>query len=123
MDDKGRKTQLVVIRRSPYGNILARASLDAALSAAAFDQPVNALFLGEGVLQLLPEQESAPISVRNIARLIASLPLYDIATLYVDAGALSQYAISPEELPTSCKVLDNRAIHALMADHDHLLGF
>ena len=123
MDDKGRKSQLVVIRRSPYGNSLAKASLDAALSAAAFDQPVNVLFLGEGVLQLLPEQESAPIAVRNIAKLIASLPLYDIATVHVDAEALSRYAISSEDLPAGSTVLDNGAIRALIADHDHVLGF
>jgi tRNA 2-thiouridine synthesizing protein C len=123
MDDKGRKSQLVVIRRSPYGNSLARASLDAALSAAAFDQPVNVLFLGEGVLQLLPEQESAPIAVRNIAKLIASLPLYDIATVHVDAEALTRYAISSEDLPEGSTVLDNGAIRALIADHDHVLGF
>ena len=68
----------MVVRHSPYGSSLARASLDVALAAAAFEQPVKLLFMGDGVLQLLPEQDSRAIGQKNIGRLLSSLPLYDI---------------------------------------------
>lgn len=123
MVDKANKRQLVVIRQTPYGNSLARAALDAALTAAAFEQPVSLLFLGDGVLQLLPTQDSTVINTRNIAKLIASLPLYDIETLHVDASALIRYSIAAQDLPQNLKLLDTADIHQLITEHDHVLSF
>lgn len=118
-----RKRLLLLIRHSPYGSSLARASLDVALAAAAFDQPVSLLFTGDGVLQLLPDQDSAALGVKNPGRLLASLPLYDIEQVYVDAEAAARYQIDLNAAPVSARALDRRAISALVEQHDHLLGF
>jgi len=118
-----RKSLLVVVRHSPYGSSLARASLDVALAAAAFEQAVNLLFMGDGVLQLLPEQDSQAIGVKNIGRLLSSLPLYDIDMVYVDAEAAARLAIDLDSAPLPAQALDGQEIHQLMASADHLLGF
>ena len=118
-----RKNLLVVVRRSPYGSSLARASLDVALAAAAFEQPVQLLFMGDGVLQLLAEQESQAIGTKNIGRLLASLPLYDIKRVYVDAEAATRYAIDLASAPVATQKLNGAEIRELMANCDHLLGF
>jgi tRNA 2-thiouridine synthesizing protein C len=123
MNTKLSKSQLIVIRRTPYGNSLARASLDAALAAAVFDQAVTLLFLGEGVLQLLPAQDSTAVGARNVAKLLDSLPLYDIETVYVDATALARFAISSGDLQREVKLLNETEIHQLMSQHDHVMGF
>ena len=62
------KSLLLLIRHSPYGSSLARASIDVALAAAAFDQAVSLLFVGDGVLQLLPEQRTEQQGVQNQER-------------------------------------------------------
>ena len=123
MNTKLSKSQLIVIRRTPYGNSLARASLDAALAAAVFDQAVDLLFLGEGVLQLLPAQDSTAVGARNVAKLLDSLPLYDIETVYVDATALARFAISSKDLQREVTLLNETEIHQLMSQHDHVMGF
>ena len=123
MSSSAKKSQLVVIRQTPYGSSLARAALDAALAAAAFDQAVTVLFLGDGVLQLLPDQDSAAINAKNIGKLIASMPLYDIENIYVDATALARCAVQVEDLPQAVTLMDDAAIHQLITDHDHVLGF
>ena len=123
MNTKLSKSQLIVMRRTPYGNSLARASLDAALAAAVFDQAVTLLFLGEGVLQLLPAQDSTAVGARNVAKLLDSLPLYDIETVYVDATALARFAISSGDLQREVKLLNETEIHQLMSQHDHVMGF
>ena len=48
MSDAARKRALVIIRHSPYGSSLGRAALDTALAMAAFEQPVDILFMGDG---------------------------------------------------------------------------
>lgn len=120
-DDK--KKLLVVIRHSPYGSSLAKAALDLGLAAAAFEQVVDLLFLGDGVLQLLPDQNSHVLGVKNIGRQLASLPLYDIDSVYVDAHAAASYHLDLEKAPVAARPLDASEMQQLMASADHLLGF
>jgi tRNA 2-thiouridine synthesizing protein C len=51
------KRLLVIMRHSPYGSSIARASIDTVLAMAVFEQPVSLLFAGDGALQLLPGQD------------------------------------------------------------------
>ena len=114
---------LVIVRHSPYGSSLARTSLEVALSSATFDQEVALLFMGDGVLHLLPEQDSSAIGVRNIAKLIASFPLYELDNLYADEAALRQYGLSLQQLPRKLQGVDDEAMHQLLCQYDHCLGF
>ena len=123
MDAAPKKSQLVVVRSTPYGHSLARASLDVALAAAAYDQDVNVLFMGDGVLHLLPTQNSSVIQTRNVSKLIASFPLYDIEKIYVDATALARFSIQSADLPQAIELLEDAAIHQLIDTHDHVMGF
>tara|TARA_R110002110_G_scaffold405550_1_gene624771 strand:+ start:33680 stop:34060 length:381 start_codon:yes stop_codon:yes gene_type:complete len=118
-----RKSILVVSRHAHPGSSLPRSALDTALAAAAFDQPVALLFQGEGVLQLLPGQDSRATGVRNLRKVIDSLPLYDIETLYVDAAAASALGLPRDVLPAGAQWLDAAGVQALLARHDHVLGF
>lgn len=118
-----KKSVLIVLRHSPYGSSLAKASLDVTLATAAFEQAVDLLFLGDGVLQLLPDQDSRPLGIRNIGRQLASLPLYDIDGVYVDAESAKRYNVNLAHAPFETRLLDGMAMHRLMARYDHLLGF
>ena len=117
-----KKTLTVIITHAPYQGSLARSGLDAALAAAAFDQPVQLVFSGHGVYNLL-EQDTEAAGTRNISKLIASLPLYDIEPLYVEAAALSQLGIATTALPAGIQVIDKCAISALIDHSDHVVNF
>ena len=114
---------LIVLRHSPYGSSLAGTSLDVALASAAFEQPVDLLFLGDGVLQLQPGQDSEEPGVRNKGKLLASLPLYGIERVYADADAVVRYRLDLAAAPVGAVALNPVEIHELMVAHDHLLGF
>ncbi|MFU8765887.1 MAG: sulfurtransferase complex subunit TusC [Haliea sp.] len=119
----GRKSILVVSRHAHPGSSLPRSALDTALAAAAFDQPVALLFLGEGVLQLLSGQDSGAAGVRNLRKVLDSLPLYEIDTVYVDAAAAAAFGLARDALPSQAEWLDAAGIQSLLARHDHVLGF
>ena len=123
MNKESHKTSLVIVRHTPYGSTLARTSLDAALAMAAFDQEVKVLFLGEGVLNLLPHQDSQAVGVKNVGKLLASLPLYEIESVYVEAESATRYGLDPEAAPLPCLVVDSAGVRKLMSESDHLLGF
>jgi tRNA 2-thiouridine synthesizing protein C len=123
MGGSGKLSMLVVLRRSPYGSSLAKASIDVALAAAAFDQPVDLLFLGDGVLQLHPDQDSRSLGVKNIGRQLAALPLYDVNRVYVDCEAVARYKLDLSSVASDICELNSREIRQLMLRYDHLLGF
>lgn len=123
MTDPAKKSVLVVLRHSPYGTSLARASLDVALASAAFEQPVGLLFLGDGVLQLQSDQDSQSLGIKNQGRQLASLPLYDIKCVYVDGEASARHNLDLAKAPLDTRILDSGEIHQLMVEYDHLLGF
>ena len=114
---------LVVVRRAPYGASLARTAIETALAVAAFEQPVDILFMGDGVLQLLGQQDSQASGSRNMGRLLASLPLYGIEQVYVDAESAARYRVDLAQSPVAAVPLEATALRALLRKHDQLLGF
>jgi tRNA 2-thiouridine synthesizing protein C len=121
--DPVKKSVLLVLTHSPYGTSLARASLDVALANAAFEQSVDLLFLGDGVLQLQPDQDGGPLGIKARGRQLASLPLYDINSVYVDAEASTRYNLDLARAPLDTQTVDPRQIHELMVAYNHLLSF
>jgi len=117
------RSTLLVFRHSPYGSSLARAGLDLALAAGAFEQPVSVLFTGAGVLQLLQEQDTGSLGDRNYGKNLSSLPLYGLESLYVDEVALSRHGLSKTALPDAYSPVDLQFMQHLLATHDHLVGF
>ncbi|MEM9256934.1 MAG: sulfurtransferase complex subunit TusC [Pseudomonadota bacterium] len=117
------KHWLILIRHSPYGSSLSQAALDTTLAAAAFDRPVDVLFLGAGVLHLLPTQNGRSIRRRDLAKQWASLPLYDVKQVYADSTAATHYGVRLDESPINAEAIADEAIRLLLADSDVLLGF
>ncbi len=123
MDGSGKKRTLVVLRRSPYGSSLAKASLDVALAAAAFEQPIDLLFMGEGVLQLYPDQDGRSLGVKTIGRQLAALPHFDINRVYADSEAVARYKMDLSRAPVDTLAIQPGEVQQLMLEYDHLLGF
>ncbi len=117
------KRLLLVLRRAPYGDPLARAGLDVALAAAAFEQDVQLLFMDDGVWQLLPGQEPAQLAARNMLSVLRSMPLYDLETFHVDAASLQQRQLQPEQLDGTIELLCAQQLPAFLDSFDQVLGF
>ncbi|WP_167854867.1 sulfurtransferase complex subunit TusC [Mangrovimicrobium sediminis] len=122
MGTSTRKRQLLVLRHAPYHGAAARAAVDLALAMAAFEQDVELLFLGDGVLQLLKDQAADALGRKSLGRILSSLPLYDIERVYVDAAALARFAIAADALVLPVEPLAEAEIHALMNACDQLVS-
>jgi tRNA 2-thiouridine synthesizing protein C len=116
-----RKKIAVVCRRPPYGSSYPREALDMALAAAAFDQEVSLLFVGDGVWQLVRGQ--LPTGQKSLEKQLGALPLYDVDKLYVDAEALAARQLHPAELVLPATPLAAPELAALLAAQDVVLGF
>ncbi|MEO0437370.1 MAG: DsrE family protein [Pseudomonadota bacterium] len=104
---------LVIIQGAPYQGYRAQAGLDAALSFAVFGKIPSLLFTGTGVL-CLREQIGGSLGRKSIRKLIDSLPMYDIETVYVDEPSLHYWKLNATHLPSFAETVaadDMQSMH------------
>jgi tRNA 2-thiouridine synthesizing protein C len=118
-----KKSLLILFRRAPYGHSLARAGYDVALAAAAFEQPVSLLFMGDGVWQLVPGHSPSALGAKSIASTLDSLPLYDISTVYAEAESLRARGLSETDLRSGVRLLDGDAAGEFIDSFDQVVSF
>lgn len=112
---------LFVFCHSPYQSQISLEGLDALYAFAAFEQPTKALFIGDGVLQLIKMQN--PTHTRNIEKMLQALALYDIPTPSVCADSLKARGIDTNALAIASELLAPEAINTLMQNAKHCFSF
>jgi hypothetical protein len=112
------KPFLIVHTLAPQQQQALALAQDMTLAMSCFDQPVQCLFMGDGVYQLLREQTHV------FAKRLLSYGLYDLTPLYVCAQSLRLRQLTPEhllELPmTHC---ENDALQQLLQRANSVLSF
>ena len=93
------------------------------LNLAALPKSLTHLELRNVVLVNLPSVRTVVNSfLKNIGKVLSSLPLYDVESVYVDSAALSRHAISEAQLVVPAIPLDDAAIQQLLVQCDHLVS-
>ncbi len=115
------KRILLICRKAPYGNALAKEALDIALAAGAFDQELAIAFIGDGVWQLLDQQDSNGIQQKNQQKLLSAFELYGINESYVESEALAQRQITHERLSLAANPVNQQQLAELFEQADVLL--
>lgn len=117
------KNILIIIRQAPYSTLLPVAALDILLTAAAFEQTVGLLFMGDGVLHLLGNQNVEDSGMKDISKAIPSLELYDVDQIFCEATALARKNIKPDALVFQAEALSINQIAASIENADHVFNF
>jgi len=112
------KSLTFVSRHPPYGNDHAFACLDLVLASSVFEQDVNYLFMGDGVFQLLIDQQPDGIGSKNLVASLAALELYGVSNVFVDALSLQKRKLSVSDLAIQIKVLDAVQVETLVNEAD-----
>ena len=85
-------------RKAPYGTIYAWESLEVVLIAAAFDQDTSLVFADDGVYQLMKDQNTEEIGMKNFSKTYSALGDYDIKKIYIEQESLEERGLSLEDL-------------------------
>ena len=83
-DEQIVKKFMYVNRKSPYGTIYALESLEVVLISAAFDQDVSLTFTDDGVYQLMKNQQTYGIGMKNFSSTYSALGDYEIKKIFID---------------------------------------
>jgi tRNA 2-thiouridine synthesizing protein C len=124
-------------RKAPYGTVYALESLEVVLIAAAFEQDVSLTFIDDGVYQLINNQSTDGIGMKNFSSTYKALGDYDINKMYVSKESLEERGLSEADLmplvwededddwaeKSSIYILSNEEIKAKMSEQDVVLSF
>jgi tRNA 2-thiouridine synthesizing protein C len=116
------KSFLFVNTCSPHLSINAQEGLDALLMGSAFTQ-CSALFVGEGVLQLIKGQNTEALKQKNFSLSFGALKDYGVENVYCSDSQLLRYGLSTSDLLIEVTALSDKDVAVLMADHDVILNF
>lgn len=116
------KSTLIINSKPPYSSLSAKESQDTSLAFAAFGVPIALLFVGDGIYQLLNNQQPAP-GQKNTAAAVDSYSLYEIDELYVSEADLMNRGLSLGDLVGNPKAINNAEMKALLARFDNLLTY
>lgn len=105
---------LFVISHAPQRGALALEMLDELLVGAVFEQKVSALFIDEGVFQLIDSGETQG----NVARGYRALPTYDVSDVFVDGDSLKQRGLAVDSLAIPVRALTRGDVRKLVAGQD-----
>lgn len=114
---------LLFLFRQPPAASLAKEGLDAALAAAAFEQPVQLVFLGDGVWQLQAHMALATLQVPALDKQLDALPLYDIEALYVHRPSVSARGAQPAVAGRTLNWIDDAQLQQMIAQAKQVLSF
>ncbi|MEZ3500982.1 sulfurtransferase complex subunit TusC [Pantoea sp. KPR_PJ] len=113
-----------VFTRSPHGSSAGREGLDAALATGALSESIGLFFVGDGVLQLMPDQQPEAILSRNHAPTFGVLALYDIEHCYISREALRERGLAEESARImDVSILEASALRQQLATYDRIITF
>ena len=92
------KKFLYLNRKAPYGTVYALESLEVVLIGAAFDQDVSLAFVDDGVYQIVKDQKTEGVGMKNFSPTYKALGDYDITKIYVEKESLEARGLSLEDL-------------------------
>jgi tRNA 2-thiouridine synthesizing protein C len=105
---------LFVVSHAPRRGALAAELLDELLIAAAFEQTVSVLFVGDGAYQLISSDDTTV----GTARGYRALPTYDVNNVFVERAALKSRGLTPERFVIAARPLARPAILRLIGAQD-----
>jgi tRNA 2-thiouridine synthesizing protein C len=112
---------LVQCRSAPYCSSRARDAVDVAMACAAFDQQVTLLYIGDGVLGLLANQQPANDLGRSLEKLLGALRDYGLEQVHVEQEALTERGIRDGDLSIPIRRITRAELAGLYAAHDVVL--
>ncbi len=114
---------MYINRRAPYGTIYALESLEVVLIAAAFEQDVSLVFMDDGVYQIMKNQDTDAIGVKNFSPTYRALEGYDVEKLYVEKESLESRGLTTDDLIVPVELMDKDQLANLMEEQEVILSF
>jgi len=117
------KLTAILNSKAPYSSTAGKDALDIALIFGSFEQPTSLFFQGDGVWQLVQEQDGAIISVKDYLKTFAAFEFYDLENIYICQDSLIQRRLTDNFHIDQVQVLTKDEFAETLATHHTVLRF
>lgn len=118
-----KKSFLFIFQHAPHADLSIKEGLDFAFSCAAFEQKVDALFIEDGVYQLLNNQNTQSLKQKNHSASIDALGLYGIENCFYQQDCANQRNLKDSELNKQSKSVDAKKAAELLNQYDFVFNY
>ena len=73
----------IINSKAPFGSSHGKDALDVALIFGSFEQKVSLFFQGDGVYQLITNQNGSLVSIKDYLKTFSAFEFYDIEDIYI----------------------------------------
>jgi tRNA 2-thiouridine synthesizing protein C len=112
-----------VFRSHPHSSTKGREGLDALLAASAYSENIAVFFIGEGVSQLVANQNTDAIYSRDYVPAFKLMDLYDIEDVYLCEHSLIEQGLRKSEFVFDISPLPIEQLKEKLSSCDKLLTF
>ncbi|MDE0273554.1 MAG: sulfurtransferase complex subunit TusC [Gammaproteobacteria bacterium] len=116
------KRILFLLNRAPYGSSYALEAIEAILVAGVFDQEVSVLFKGDGLYQLLDEQDGGAVGGRTVGKMLGAVPEYGVTDLFACRHSAERLGLGDANLCLPVTWLDYAEQRRLINHQDIVTG-
>lgn len=117
------KTLAVLNSSAPFGNDNFRESIDLLLANASYDRPVALFFYGDGLYQLVANQQPSLVDAKDISKMFGLLDLYDIEDVFICQQSLQARQLDADSLIVTGQVLNSADWLQQLSNYDQVVSF
>ena len=117
------KLTAILNSKAPYSNTAGKDALDIALIFGSFEQPTSLFFQGDGVWQLIQQQNGSIISVKDYLKTFAAFEFYELENIYICQESLYQRNLTTDFHIDQVQVLAKNEFAERLAAHHTILRF
>jgi len=112
-----------IFRTHPHSSSQGREGLDALFAVSAYSENITVFFIGDGVTQLVANQNAKDVYCRNYAPAFKLMELYDIEQVYVCLDSIVDNGLSDAEFVLDVVRLNRDEIKEELQRCDAILTF
>jgi len=114
----------IINSHAPFSESSGKDALDMALIFGSYEQEIALFFQGDGVWQLLDQQDGSSLGIKNYLKTFSALPFYEIEQIYICENSLRERNIVDTTFNIEeYKVLGNSDFSAMLNNFHHILRF
>jgi tRNA 2-thiouridine synthesizing protein C len=123
MSEHAVKTISILNTSAPFGQSNAKDALDVALIMGTYEQITHLFFQGDGVWQLVKNQQPESIQVKDFLKTFAAFEFYDLENIYVCKQSLNTRNLPESFHIDNVQVLDKTDFSKKLTASDLVLRF
>ena len=113
----------IINSKAPFSSNYGKDALDVALIFGSFEQKVSLFFQGDGVYQLIANQDASLVSIKDYLKTFSAFEFYDIEDIYVCQQSLVNRQLDEAFHINDVQVLTSVEFGKALNRHQHVLRF